>query len=555
MTQTDYTYDWVVVGSGGGGMTSALKANHLGMSVLVIEKTGYFGGSTARSGGAIWVPNNYLLKEEGIPDSHELAAEYMAHVVGDRVPQKLQEAYLTHAPHMVEWLRDHTCVRFQRMPNYADYYPERPGGSKSGRSLEPIPFDGNKLGNELAYLRKPMAEVPSGLPLTGSGYQKIGMVTSTWEGKKAALKLGVDWIRDKLRGVWSLTMGQALSGSLRYAMMQAGIPLWLNTPFQDLILEDDRVVGIMAIKDGELIHIKARRGVLLAAGGFAHNLAMRQEFHPAPITTEWTVASEGNTGDAILAGIKQRAATDLMDDAWWGPTSQPPGETPFFHVAERAYPGSLIINRLGQRFVNESAPYVDVVHTIYAKHSQEASHIPAYFIFDQRYRRKYLFGMLFPGTPVPKRYFENGYFQKARSIEALAEKIGVDCGNLTETIARFNRFAQIGRDEDFGRGESAYDNYYGDPTVLPNPNLAPLVKPPFYAVKLWPGDLGTKGGLVTDEWGRVLKDDREPINGLYATGNTTASPMGNSYPGAGATIGPAMTFGYLAAQHAAFQAD
>jgi 3-oxosteroid 1-dehydrogenase len=548
--QWDREYDLVVVGSGGGGMTAALRAKSLGLDVLVIEKTEFYGGSTARSGGAVWIPNNYLLAQDGVDDSLEKARLYMQHTVGEAAPHSLQEAYLRHAPRLIEWLRDNTPVQFQRMPGYADYYPERPGGIAASRSLEPVPFNGKKLGPELAHLRKPMAEAPGGMALTGSDYQKLGMMMSTWAGKKTAVKIGLNWVGHLLIGARILTMGQALSGRLRYAMQQANIPLWLNTPFRELVMEEGRVMGVTAEGNGRKLHLLARKGVILAAGGFPHNLNMRQQYLPAPTSTTWTVACTGNTGDAIRAGVQLGAATALMDDAWWGPSSCPPGEDPFFHVGERAYPGGIIVNGAGQRFVNESAPYIDVVHTIYARHSPSAPHIPAYFIFDRRYRRKYLFGVRFPILPLPKRYFESGYFHKAGTITELAQQIGVDAAKLNQTVERFNQFARTGHDLDFHRGESAYDNYYGDPTVHPNPNLAPLQKPPYYAVKMWPGDLGTKGGLVTDEWGRVLGLDGRPIAGLYAVGNAMASVMGHSYPGAGATIGPAMTFGFLAAQHA-----
>ena len=334
-------------------------------------------------------------------------------------------------------------------------------------------------------------------------------------------------------------------------MQLAEIPMWLNAPFKELILEDERVVGVLAEREGQPLRILARRGVILAAGGFPHNQAMREQYQPKPTSTAWTVASPGNTGDAIQAGMALGAAVDLMEDAWWGPSSCPPGEEPFFHVGERAYPSAMIVNGLGQRFVNESAPYIDVVNCIYAQHSEAASHVPVYFIFDRHYRNHYLFGLIFPIWPIPKRYFENGYIKRSTTIVGLAEQIGVDAANLAETVVRFNGFARSGQDLDFGRGQSAYDNYYGDPTAQPNPNLAALEKPPYYAVALWPGDLGTKGGLVTDESGRVLRSDQRVIPGLYAVGNTMASVMGHSYPGAGGTIGPAMTFGYLAAQHAA----
>jgi 3-oxosteroid 1-dehydrogenase len=547
----DHKVDLLVVGSGGGGMTAALVARKLGMEVLVLEKTEFFGGSTARSGGGVWVPNNYLLAEDGVDDSFEKAQLYMQNTVGDRVPQEMQDTFLTYAPQMITWLRDNTCVKFQRMPGYADYYPERPGGIAASRSLEPVPFNGKKLGKELALLRKPMAEAPMGLAFTSSDYQKIGMFTSTWTGLSTAVKAVLRRLLNLVTGERFLTMGQALSARLRYAMIEADIPLWMEAPFRELIVEDGHVAGAVVERNGQELRVRANKGVLLAAGGFPHNLEMRRKYLPQPTSTNWTVACDGNTGDAIRAGVQLGAATDLMDDAWWGPSSSPPDGEPFFHVAERAYPGSIMVNGNGERFINESAPYIDVVHKIYAENSAEISFVPVYFIFDQHYRHKYIFGESFPILPFPKRFYESDYVLRADTIAELANLIGVEPEHLENTIQRFNQFARNGKDMDFHRGESAYDNYYGDPTVKPNPNLAPLQKPPYYAVKMWPGDLGTKGGLVTDQWARVLREDGTPIEGLYATGNSMASVMGNSYPGAGATIAPAMTFGYIAAVHVA----
>ncbi len=551
MNAQEWVVDLLAVGSGGAGMTAALVGKSLGLEALVIEKTAFFGGSTARSGGGVWVPNHYLLAQDGVVDSLENARLYLRHTVGERTPAKLQEAYLAHAPRMIEWLRDHTCVQFQRMPGYSDYYPERPGGLAAGRSLEPVPFNGRELGTELAYLRKPMAEAPGGLAFTASEYQKIGMVMTTVAGKQTALKAGLRLARHLLTGVRCLTMGQALAGRLRRAMQLAGIPLWRNTALQELLLEGGRVVGVLAQRDGQPLRILARKGVILAAGGFSHNLALRQQYLPQPTSIEWSVACPGNTGDAIQAGLRGGAAVDLMEDAWWGPSSCPPNEPPFFHVGERGYPGGIIVNGLGQRFVNESAPYIDVVHAMYRRHSPDTPHIPVYFIFDQHYRAHYLFGMSFPLAPIPSRYFKNGYIHRAASIPELARQLGLDEARLAETVARFNSFAHAGKDLDYARGDSAYDNYYGDPSQRPNPNLGALEQPPFYAVAFWPGDLGTKGGLVTDEWGRVLRTDGSVIQGLFAAGNSMASVMGSSYPGAGATIGPAMTFGFLAAECAA----
>ncbi|MCS6888031.1 MAG: FAD-binding protein [Chloroflexus sp.] len=551
MAHWDYTTDVVVVGTGGGAMTAALVAKQAGLDVLMIEKTEYYGGSTAISGGGLWIPNNYLLQRDGLEDSFEKARTYLKHTVGDRTPQALQESYLVHAPEMVKYLVSNSRVRFRRSVGYADYYPERPGGMVDGRALEAAPFNGKKLGPDLAQLRPMSIKVPAGLAFTVGEYNKLGMITSTWTGKWVALKVGVRTVFNLIAGVRYLTLGQALIARLRLSLKDENVPIWLNTPLKDLVLEDGAVVGVVAEREGRVLRIAARKGVILGAGGFEHNQAMREAFQKPPVNHEWSSGSPGNTGDAIQAGMKIGAKLDLMDDAWWGPSSVPPNQPVMFHVGERSYPGGIMVNAAGKRFTNESASYVDVVHAMYEKHTPEVPHIPAFFIMDQRYRSKYIFGTLFPGQPIPKEYFESGYFRKADTIAELARQCGIDPKNLVETVERFNYFARRGVDEDFQRGASAYDRYYGDPTVKPNPCLAPIEKPPFYAVPMVPGDLGTKGGLVIDECARVLRTDGTPVPGLYAVGNSSASVMGNTYPGPGSTIGPAMTFGYVAAKHIA----
>jgi len=549
MTKWDYTTDVLVVGSGGGALTAALVVKLSGFHVIVIEKSATFGGSTALSGGGVWVPNNYLLKKKGVEDSLEKARTYMDNTVGDRVPSELKEAYILNAPEMINWLRENTQAKFLYVPNYADYHPDRPGGMGKGRALEAKPFNGRKLKGELKNLNKMAIDVPLGIAFTITEYHDLGMLMSTWKGKWTALKAGMRAVFGMLVGYKLLTLGGALIARLRKSLMDNDIPLWLNTPFEDLVLEKDKVIGVIAKKDGKEIKIKAEKGVILAAGGFAHNLEMREKYHPKPITTGWTSAHSGNTGDVILSGIKHGAATDLMDDAWWGPTSVDPDGVPFFHVGERGYPGSIIVNKAGKRFTNESASYVVVVHEMYEKHTDKIPHVPCYFIFDGRFRSKYMFGVTFPGMKFPKEFYETEYIRADDTIQGLAKKIGVSQKNLVATIERFNKLAREGKDEDFGRGETEYDNYYGDPKVKPNPNLYPLEKPPYYAVEFVAGDLGTKGGLVINEHGQVLKKNGSVIEGLYAAGNSTASVMGNSYPGPGATIGATMTFGYIAAKH------
>jgi len=539
-------FDVVVAGSGAAGMTAALTAANRGLSVLVIEKTGHFGGSTARSGGGVWVPGNEVLSRAGVADTPEQASAYLEYVAGDCVPAVRRAAVLEHGPAMLELVRANTPVNFAWVPNYADYYPEAPGGLASGRTVEPVPFDGRVLGAELRRLNPPYVPAPDGVTITAADYRWLSLGTrhprAIWTTAKVMGRLA----RTRLLRQRTLSMGQALAAGLRAGLAASGVEVWLDAPLTGLEVQASRVTGVQAIRGGEPVTIRARRGVLLATGGFERNAAMREKYQRPPIGADWTVGSAGNTGDGIIAGEAAGAALDLMDDAWWGP-SIPLTGGPYFCLAERSLPGCIIVNAAGERFVNEAAPYVDTVHAMYDKHTDDDPHIPCWLIADQRYRNSYVFAGLPPRKPLPRRWYAAGAVFRAGTLAELAAQIGVLADGLDGTVRRFNGFARTGKDADFGRGDSAYDRYYGDPRCRPNPNLAPLARPPFYAIKIVPGDLGTKGGLRTDERARVLRTDGSPIAGLYAAGNASAAVMGHSYAGAGATIGPAMTFGYIAA--------
>jgi 3-oxosteroid 1-dehydrogenase len=548
-TARDAEFDLVVAGSGAAGMTAALTAADLGLTAVVIEKTGFFGGSTARSGGGIWAPGNAVLRAAGVADTPEQASTYLAHVAGDRVPAELRQALLEHGPAMLDLVLAATPLRLAWVPGYADYYPEAPGGLARGRSIEPVPFDGRALGGELAHLGRPYLPSPDGVAITQADYRWLSLgprhPRAIWSGARVAARAA----RARLLGHRMLSLGQALAAGLRAGLLAGGVPVWLNTPMTGLQVQDGRVSGVRATRDGEPLLIRARRGVLIATGGFERNEEMRRRYQRAPVGTQWTTGAAGNTGDGILLGLELGAAVGLMDDAWWGPSIPLPGG-PYFCLAERSLPGCILVNGAGQRFVNESAPYVDAVHAMYDGNTPENPHIPAWLIFDQRYRDRYVFAGRPPRKPLPRRWYAAGAVVRADDLAGLARTAGVGADGLVKTVTRFNEFAAAGRDEDFGRGDSAYDRYYGDPRRRPNPNLAPLATPPFYAVKIVPGDLGTKGGLRTDARARVLREDRTVIAGLYAAGNASASVMGHSYAGAGATIGPAMTFGYIAARDA-----
>jgi len=447
---------------------------------------------------------------------------------------------------MLAFVRASTPVDFAWVPGYADYYPEAPGGLAQGRSIEPVPLDGRVLGAELARLNPAYAPAPNGITITQADYRWLSLGPRHPRAMLATAKILGRMARTRLLRQPMLSLGQALAAGLRAGLLAREVPVWLGTPMTGLQMTDGRVTGVEVTRDGRPALIRAGRGVVLAAGGFEHNEQMRRRYQRQPIGTEWTTGAAGNTGDAITAGDAAGAALDLMDDAWWGP-SIPLSGGPYFCLAERSLPGCLLVNGAGQRFVNESAPYVDAVHAMYDGHCDAVPHIPSWLITDQRYRNSYVFAGLPPRKPLPRRWYAAGAVYRAPTVAELADQVGIDPAALAKTVVRFNEFAQAGRDEDFHRGNSAYDRYYSDPRRRPNPCLAPLDTPPFYAVKIVPGDLGTKGGLRTDERARVLRADGTPIAGLYAAGNTSAAVMGHSYAGAGATIGPAMTFGYLAA--------
>lgn len=534
-------YDVIVVGSGAAGMTAALTAAHHGLSAVLIEKAPHFGGSTARSGGGVWLPNNDVLLSEGVPDTPEGARAYLAHITGDGVSDELRAAFLDNSAAVLRLVLDNTPLRLRWVTGYSDYYPEAPGGLPRGRSVEPRPLNAAVLGDEVANLAPPYLKAPTGMTVTQADYRWMNLMARHPRGFLRAAKVAGRRITSLILRRRLLSMGQALSAGLRAGLSTADVPVLLSTPLTGLVIEDDRVVGVEILRDGKPDTIRATRGVLLASGGFEHNERMRKEYQQAPIGTEWTVGAVENTGDGIEAGMRLGAAVAFMDDAWWGPSILLP-RGPYFCLAERSLPGSIMVNQRGQRFVNEAAPYVDAVHAMYDTNS-----VPAWLIADQSYRNRYIFAGLGPRQPFPGRWYKSGAVHRAPTLEALADEIDVPSDALRDTVSTFNGFAKSGVDSDFHRGDSAYDRYYGDPRNRPNPNLAPLHRAPFYAIKIVPGDLGTKGGLRTDTAARVLKEDGSVIEGLYAAGNASAPVMGRTYAGPGATLGPAMVFGYLAA--------
>lgn len=559
----DEEFDVVVVGSGAGGMTAALCAAGEGLKALVIEKSEFYGGTSAVSGGGIWIPCNDDIEKNGGRDSYEAALGYVKLLTEGEVPESRIAAYLQNAPEMVRHLARHFGVRFRSVPLYPDYYPNKPGGMDGHRSMEPVEFNAALLGQEFDRQRPPFkgTQVMGRLSMNQVEAHTLFTKGKGWIGliMKMMLRYWFDlgW-RFKTKRDRRMTLGQALVGQLRYALQQQQVPLWLETGLTDLVHDNGRVTGVVAQRGGRAIRLRARRGVILASGGFESNQQMREQYLPHPTQVAWTGAPPINHGDGIRAGQALGAGLGFMNLVWGSPTVHVPGassQTTLF--VERAMPRCVIVNRKGQRFVNEAAAYPDVVTAMYADDAKGNGAVPAWFIFDAQFRKKYPAGLFLPGqmqpdSALPKDWLDKVYY-RADSLAALAAKIGVDAQGLAATIERFNAHAEKGEDPDFHKGTTAIDRYYSDPQNQPNPCLGPLTDGPFYAIRLDPGEIGTKGGLLTDEHARVLREDGGVIEGLYATGNTSAAVMGKTYAGAGSTLGPAMTFGYLAARDLARQ--
>jgi 3-oxosteroid 1-dehydrogenase len=533
-------------------MVAAYTAHQNGLRTVVIEKSAHYGGSSALSGGNLWMPNNAVNQRSGVVDSLDDARTYLDGIVADSAPRPRREAFLRVAPEAFSFLERTTpWFRYQRVPGYSDYHPEDPGGRAGGRSIEPVPIDARHLGPLGAQLnREDLLKPPGGLWITTAEYHDLMLVARTWRAKAAAGRIAARSWLGRAAGRRMLSLGAAGVAQMRLVLRDAGIPILLETAMRDLVT-DDRVCGVFAERaDGTECTLQASRGVVLAAGGFEHNLEMRKVHQQTPITTDWTAGTVGNTGDAILAAQRIGAAVALMDRAWWGPSILA-SDGAYFVLSERSLPGSIIVNSVGERFMNEAAPYVNAVDAMYAGERTGVPHVPSYLIVDQRFRNRYAMVATPPRRRLPESWTHDGTVVMARDLGELARRLNLPAAALHRTVERFNAFAHAGKDLDFGRGDSAYDRYYGDPTIEPNPNLAEMSKPPFYAFRIVPGDLGTNGGLVCDHRGRVQKECGEPITGLYATGNCSAAVMGREYAGPGATLGPAVTYGYIAARHIA----
>jgi 3-oxosteroid 1-dehydrogenase len=548
----DKSVDLLIVGSGGGGMVAALAAIDAGIEPLVVEKQALVGGSTGMSGGMVWLPNNPLMQSEGIADSYEDGLAYFDDVVGDigeaSSPAR-REMFLSAGVEMLNFL---LCkgIRMVRCPGWSDYYPNNKGGNAAGRSVEGVPFDAAALGDWSDRVQPSMAK-NYGFVLRTNELRSVQYFNRSPRAFAVATRVFLRTRAARIRRREILTNGASYIGQLLKALIDAGKGdprVWINTAMDDLIVEDGKVVGARLTRDGSTLNVEARRGVLLAAGGFGHNADMRRQYSAdQPNEGKWSIANAGDTGEVLRTAMRLGAKTDLLDEAWWLPMAFIADPSAASLGSGRQRPGAIYVDGTGRRFCNESNSYVEVGKAMYANKA-----VPCWQVFDQGYVGRYVVGANpFAKRRVPEALIEKGVIKRADTLEGLARELGVPADELTQTVRRFNEFARQGLDPDFGRGQSAYNDCLGDPGHRPNAALGPIDRGPYFATRIFPGDVGTCGGVITNEYAQVIDEQDRVIDGLYATGNITATVMGRTYLGAGGSIANTMVFGYVAARHAA----
>ncbi|MDT5146477.1 MAG: 3-oxosteroid 1-dehydrogenase [Mycobacterium sp.] len=551
-TQWDRSVDLLIAGSGGGGMVAGLAALDSGIEPLVVEKQDLVGGATGMSGGMVWLPNNPLMQADGIADSHEDGLAYFDDVVGDigeaSSPAR-REMFLTAGNEMINFLT-RKGVRLVRCPGYSDYYPNHKGGNAAGRSVEGIPYDASALRDWSDRLQTMDKNWNRGFVVMTSELIKVQYFNRSPRAFAVAMKVFLRTQAARLRHRQVLTNGASLIGQMLKCVMdlRAEPPIWTNTTMEDLIVEDGRVVGARVTRDGTSLNIEARKGILLAAGGFSRNAEMRRRYSgDQPNDAKWSLSNPGDTGEVLQMAMRLGAKTDLLDEAWWLPSVFVADPRARVVGSGRQRPGAIYVDGTGRRFCNESNSYVEVGKAMYANEA-----VPCWQVFDEGYLGRYVSG----ANPLAKRrlpeeVIKTGAIVRGNTIADLARQIDVPAEALEQTVKRFNEFAAKGLDPDFGRGQSAYNICLGDPGHKPNPALGPIDRGPFYAARVFPADVGTCGGVITNEHAQVVDEQARVIEGLYATGNITATVMGRHYLGAGGSIANTMVFGYVAARHAA----
>ncbi len=553
----DEIFDFVVVGNGGGSMCAALMMRELDKSVVVLEKTELLGGTTARSGGVMWIPNNRFMAEAGVADSFEAAAAYLEATAGQSedapgsTPAR-RTAYLREAPKMVDFLV-RQGIKLRRIPYYPDYYDDRAGGSEAGRTVVAELFNVNELPQPWrGRLRPNFLQMPGAL----DEFFWVGTFKRSWKGKRMLAKIGLRGLLAKLTGKHWVTAGAALQGRMLQAALAAGADIRVNAGVDSFIIEDGAVRGVVTSSGRR---IGARLGVLVNAGGFAQNQEMRDQYCPNT-STRWTATTPGDTGEMIRALMALGAATGQMDEMVGNQMALPPGTENISgngvelsgvgSQMDLAKPHAILLDQSGVRYMNEGGSYMEFCMTMRRRHLTVPA-IPSWWIMDAHFMKTYMFCGTLPGSKKPQKWYDSGWLKKAGTIEELAGLCNLDPVAVKASVEEFNTGVRGGQDQKFHRGERAYDRWLGDPFHRPSTTLGTIEQGPFYAVPMVPGDVGTYGGVVCDVNARVLREDGTPIQGLYATGTTTASVMGRYYPGAGASLGPSFTWGYVAAKHAA----
>ena len=556
----DDSYDVIVAGTGAGGMSAALTAAIEGLSVLLVEKHDRVGGSTAISGGAVWIPMNAQTEAAGHPDDENKVWRYMQATVANSAPVEMQKAFLRNGPLALEFLSKHTDVQLVARTYSPDYYPDRDGANLGGRSLDPLPFDGREFGAHFAELRDPLPEftVLGGMMVNMTDARNLLAATRSFAAWKASMKLVLRYWADRLRGYHRgtrLLLGNALAARLFKSVLDRRIPYWLSSPAEKLLRDaNGRVVGLQVRREGRLVSLRARRGVVMATGGFPWDAQLRAELYPQP-TGSWSMSPEQNSGDGIRMAREAGGVLGPMGSspAFWTPISilkRPDGsELRYPHLVwDRAKPGLMAVNASGRRFVNESTSYHEFVRGMYRSHL-DAPTLPAFLICDNDFIERWGLGLALPGGRPRDHLVRAGYLYRAGTLEALAAQMGIDSAGLNASADQFNGAAELGRDEAFGKGSTSYNQYLGEPGYTPNPCLGPLARGPFWGVKVYAGDIGTAYGVHCNEQAQALDADGRVIAGLYAAGNDMHSVMGGEYPAPGITLGPALTFGWVAAQH------
>ena len=554
MTHFDETVDFVVVGSGGGSMCAGLVMRSTAKRVLILEKTNLVGGTTARSGGVMWIPNNAFMRRDGIEDSYEKAAAYLDAVLPDPkdapgASRPRRAAYLTEAPRMLEFLRSRG-VKLTRVKEWPDYYDDLPGGSVPGRTVIAELFDANELGAWTERLRPSFVHLP--IPASLEEMLELPAMKRSWAVKMLLAKIVLRGVAAKITGKRWVAGGAALQGRMLQAALREGVEIRTDSPVAQIIIESGRAAGVATVKDGRPWRIGARLGVLVNAGGFSHNQQMRDRYQPGT-SVKWTMAAPGDTGEMIEEMMRHGAAVAQMQERVGNQFTPQPGweQSELRQAAQSvtAAPHCILVDQSGVRYMNEGGSYMAYCKAMLERNKTVAA-VPSWAVFDSQYLRKYMLAGTMPGTKKPQRWYDEGYLKTADTIEGLARSLKVDPATLKATVERFNGFVARNRDDDFHRGARAYDRWLGDWLNKPSETLGSIAEPPFYAVPVLPGDVGTYGGVVTDERARVLREDGSVIEGLYATGVSTASVMGTGYPGAGSSVGPSFVWGYVAAQAA-----